>query len=681
MTRRDDDKTRSRRPASSTPRRKTTAAPRRPASSTPRRKAVPTPRRDGRQRTSNPRDPRRRIVALLCLFCLIGIAFIYSLVDLQTVRADRFRDIGEEQRSRAVALAGYRGTLLDRDGAVLAASTPGQQLVVDPQKVVDPVATAAVLGPALGIDASLLIDPLTPASPQDRYGVLAESIDDIGLARYLDLTDDEQLDDVLNGISVVPIEERIYPAGDLARPVIGKMGDDQGIYGLEWQLDEALQGEAGVDRHERSVFGVISVGDRDVEPATPGDDVYLTIDQNIQYVVEEALIEHCEDTLANSAQAVVSDPRTGEILAMATVIRTEAGECIVPIYNAPLVISFEPGSVIKMVTAAAAVEELGWDSTTTFDVPNSIVVEDKEFFEHDEHPVAPYPVAQIVAQSMNVGTIMMGQAVGAEKLASYLGAFGFGQETELGWKDELTGVVRPYDEWYGSDIGSISIGQGMSATAVQLAMAYNTIANDGVYLGPKLVRSIVDDDGVEQAQPSQITRRVVSSETAAEVTKMLTAVVDPNGIGTGRAAAVPGYTVAGKTGTAWKVFEDENGVNGYGRPGNRRYVVTFAGFLPANDPQLSIVVVVDEPKTQTSAGLVAAPVFADVAHYVVRILGIAPEHDALVPGELVRGTPAPASEEPSTEPPMDQAPELEVETLEVAAVEQADAAGESSAQG
>ncbi|MEZ5228037.1 MAG: penicillin-binding protein 2 [Acidimicrobiales bacterium] len=474
------------------------------------------------------------------------------------------------------------------------------------------------------------------------------------------------MEQALNGISVVPVEERIYPAGNLARPVVGKMGVDRALYGLEWQFNQALEGEAGIDRHERSVFGVISVGEREVEPATKGDDVYLTIDQNIQYVVEEALIQHCQDTLANSAQAVVSDPRTGEILAMATVLRTEDGDCVVPIYNAPLVDTFEPGSVIKMVTAAAAVEELGWDSATTFDVPNSIVVEDKEFFEHDEHPVAPYPVAQIIGQSMNVGTIMMGQAVGPEKLSQYLAAFGFGQETGLGFKDEASGRVRPYDEWYGSDIGSISIGQGMSTNTVQLAMAYNTIANDGVYLAPKLVRSIVSADGTEEPQPSQVTRRVISPESAAEVKKMLTAVVDPNGIGTGRAAAVPGYTVAGKTGTAWKVFEDENGDVGYGYPGNRRYVVTFAGFLPAEDPQLSIVVVVDEPKTQTSAGLVAAPVFADVAHYVVRIMGIAPEHDALAPGEVVRGTPAAVTDEPLTETPIDGGETLEVETLDLA---------------
>ncbi len=629
------------------------------------------------QRTSHPRDPRRRIVALLCAFCLIGIAFIYSLADLQTVNADLYRDIGEEQRSRAVALTGYRGTLLDRDGAVLATSTPGQQLVVDPQKVDDPAATAAILGPVLGTDAATLVDPLTPASDEDRYGLLAESIDDESLARFLDLADDENMEALLRGISVMPIEERIYPAGELARPIVGKMGVDQALYGLEWQFDEALQGEAGVDRHERSVFGVISVGEREVQPATPGDDIYLTIDQNIQYVVEEALIEHCQDTLAKSAQAVVSDPRTGEILAMATVIRAEDGSCVVPIYNAPLVHTFEPGSVIKMVTAAAAVEELGWSSDTTFDVPNSIIVEDKEFFEHDEHPVAPYPVTQIIAQSMNVGTIMMGQAVGPAKLSEYLADFGFGQETGLGFKDEATGTVRPYDEWYGSDIGSISIGQGMSTNTVQLAMAYNTIANDGVYLGPKLVHSIVADDGTLQPQPAQVTRRVVSSETAAEVTKMLTAVVDTDGIGTGRAAAVPGYTVAGKTGTAWKVFEDENGVNGYGSPGNRKYVVTFAGFLPADDPQLSIVVVVDEPQTQTSAGLVAAPVFADVAHYVVRILGIAPEHDALAPGEVVRGTPAEASEEPLTETPVE--PTLEVETLDIAETANPGSADEESA--
>ncbi len=606
-------------------------------------------------RTSHPIDPRRRILVLLAVFSVVSIGFIASLVDLQAFRDDRFRDLGQEQRTRSVSLAGYRGSILDRDGAVLAASTPGQQLVVDPQKVEDPAATAAVLAPVLGVDAATLIEPLTPDSGDDRYGLVAESLDDDGLARFLDLRTMESTAELVAGVTVEPVEERIYPADRLARPIIGKV---DGGYGMEWQFDEALQGQAGVDRHERSVFGIISVGERSVEPASTGDDVSLTIDQNIQYVVEEALIAHCQETLARSAEAVVSNPQTGEILAMATVVRTEAGDCVVPIFNAPLVFGFEPGSVIKMVTAAAAVEDLGFTSDTTFDVPNSITVADYEFEEPHEHPVAPYPVEQIIAQSMNVGTIMMAQQVGAERLSHYLEAFGFGQETGLGWKDENFGRVRPAGEWFGSDYGSIPIGQGMTVNTVQLAMAYNTIANDGVYLAPKLIRSITSHDGTEREQPAQESRRVISDESADEVTKMLTAVVDPDGIGTGRAAAVPGYTVAGKTGTAWKVFEDEAGDVGYGVPGNRRYIVTFAGFLPANDPQLSIVVVVDEPQTHTTAGLVAAPVFADIAHYVVRIMGIAPEHGTLDDGEVVRGTPAvaPVAEDPIPPAPVDGAP-------------------------
>ncbi len=605
------------------------------------------------RRTTHPTDPRRRIIALLVVFCLVGVAYIGSLVDLQTVRPERYRGIGEDQRTRAVSLAGYRGTVHDRNGAVLAVSMPGRQLVADPQLVDDPTATATVLGPVLGVDPTTLIDELTPASAEDRYGELVDSIDDETLARFLEVRENPATADLVSGIAVVPVEERVYPAETLARPVVGVVDEaEDGQYGVEWQYDESLQGHEGVERYERSVFGAISVGERSIEPPTPGDDVYLTIDENIQYVVEQALIEHCQDTLANSAQAVVSHPRTGEILAMATVIRAESGECVVPIYNAPLVDTFEPGSVLKLVTAAAAVEELGYTADTTFDVPNSIMVVDKEFVEPHEHEVAPYPVEQIIAQSMNVGTIMMAQAVGPERLEAYLRAFGFGQQTGLGFKDEAAGTVRPWSEWMGSDQGSIPIGQGMTSNTVQLAMAYNTIANDGIYLAPRLIRSIVAQDGTERTQPAQVSRRVLSPESAREVNRMLQAVVDPTGIGTGTAAAVPGYTVAGKTGTAWKLFRDDTGTLTYGDAGSRRYVVTFAGFLPADDPQLSIVVVVDEPRTETTAGLVAAPVFADIAHYVVRILGIAPEHDDLAVGELVRGTPAVA---PAPEPPVDPA--------------------------
>jgi cell division protein FtsI (penicillin-binding protein 3) len=525
----------------------------------------------------------------LTVFLLIGVGFVAVLVDLQAVRPDRYRDLGEDQRLRTTNLAGYRGSILDRDGFVLASSTPGQELVVDPQLVEDPDAMADLVAPILGVEPASLMSELTPSSSADRYGRLAAELDEPQVAILLEVFATAEAEQ-LRGLVMRPIEQRIYPADRLAVPIVGKVDpDEQGISGIEWQFDELMQGHGGVRSSEVGAFGSITGGERSIEPPTEGHDVVLTIDHRIQYVVEQALIEHCEEMGAASANSVVTDPRTGEILAMATVSRSDNGACVVPGTNQPLVDTFEPGSVLKLVTLAGAVEELGYTGASAISVPPSIVIEDKKFVDHPPHPPADFPVTQIMADSMNVGTIKLAEELGPERLYDYLSAFGFGQETGIGFRYEALGTVRTPDEWYGSDRGSIAIGQGITANSVQLISAYNAIANDGVYLSPTLVRSLVGPDGEPKPLGAQVSRQVVSERTANEVTAMLTQVVET---GTGTAAAVPGYSVAGKTGTAWKVFQDGPYKGTYGEAGARHYVVTFAGFLPAENPELSIIVVV-----------------------------------------------------------------------------------------
>ncbi len=582
-------------------------------------------------------DVRKRLLVLLGAFLLVGIGFVGVLIDLQAVRPDMYVAIGENQRTRTVHLPGYRGTITDRDGFVLALSTPGVEIVADPLMIENPAATAALLAPILDLSVDELTETLRPANDGDRYAMVAADLNDERTARIALLKEDEDNNKALVGIFVRAQENRVYPADSLALPVVGRVDPQEiGYSGLEWQFDEIMQGSGGYERSEAGAFGSITGGEYVFEPAIPGNDIVLTLDHRIQYVTEQALIAHCDETQAEGANAVVSDPRTGELLAMATVIRGEHG-CFVPRQNAPLVATFEPGSVIKMVTAAAAVEDHGITADTIIEVPAEITVGDKQFFNHS--PAAPYPVRQVIADSMNTGTIGLAQMVGPERLRHYLGGFGFGKTTGLDFRYEARGNVP--EEWFGSDLGSIAIGQGVSVNTVQLAAAYNVIANDGLYISPSLIRTMVGPDGEQilgQAQPSH---RVVSSETAEEVTTMLTDVVAG---GTGVSAAVPGYTVAGKTGTAWQAFEQANGSYGYGESGNRKYVVTFAGFLPAESPELSIVVVVNEPKTATTASKIAAPVFADIAQYAIRILAIPPSDRSLVDPsgqDLVRGTPAP----------------------------------------
>lgn len=602
--------------------------------------------------TSNPRTVRtvnvhRRLLSLLALFLLAGVAYVGVLVDLQALRPEEYVAVGEKQRTRTIDLAGYRGTITDRDGFVLALSTPGTEVVVDPTMLANPAATADLLGPVLGQTATELLEKLVPDNKESRYALVAPAVTQSQAARLALLRENSDNADALVGVFVQAQEERVYPAGSLATPVIGRVNRQElGTFGLEWQFDELMQGSAGYEQTESGAFGSITGGEYVFEAAVPGNDIVLTLDHRIQYVTEQELIDHCEETEAAGANAVVSDTRTGEILAMATVIRKD-GVCQVPRSNAPLQATFEPGSVIKMVTAAAVVEDQGVGANTVLEVPERIEVGDKWFSNHS--PAAPYPIRQIIGDSMNAGTIQLAQQVGPDRLRYFLEAFGFGQPTGLDFRYEANGKVPA--EWYGSDIGSIAIGQGISVNTVQLAAAYNVIANGGHYIAPSLIRSMVGPDGTHLPATQQDARRVVSAETAAEVTTMLVDVVSD---GTGTEAAVPGYTVAGKTGTAWQVYEQPDGSFSYGPDGDRRYVVTFAGFLPAEDPQLSIVVVVNAPNTgaSTSAGKIAAPVFSNIAEYAIRILGIPPgntTHQDLALDELVRGTPAPATGESAVE--------------------------------
>lgn len=582
-------------------------------------------------------DIRKRLLVVLAFFLATGVGYIGVLVDLQAIRPEEYVAIGEQQRSRTVNLAGYRGTISDRDGFVLALSTPGIEVVADPQMIDDHAATAALLAPILDMSTDELTEVLLPSSDTDRYAMVSAKVSDQMASEIAVLTENSDNDSLLNGIFVRAQEQRVYPADDLALPIIGRVDPQEiGFSGLEFQYNEAMAGTAGYEQSESGVFGSITGGDYVFEAAVPGNDIVLTLDHRLQYVTEQELIAHCEETSASGANSVVSDTRTGEILAMATVTRID-GKCVVPKQNVPLQAVIEPGSVLKMVTAAAAVEDHGLTANTVLDVPSSIDVGDKTFENH--YPAAPYPVRQVIADSMNAGTIQLAQQVGDDRLRYYLDAFGFGRQTGLDFRYENRGRVP--EAFFGSDLGSVAIGQGISVNTVQLAAAYNVIANGGQYVAPSLIRSMVDSDGAEVQTPALETRRVISPQSAAEVTTMLVDVVTD---GTGTAAAIPGYTVAGKTGTAWQVFEQPDGTFGYGPDGGHKYVVTFAGFLPAENPQLSIIVVVNDPQTATTASKIAAPVFADIAQYAIRILAIPPSDaarlEAGVEGTL-RGTPAP----------------------------------------
>ena len=413
-------------------------------------------------------------------------------------------------------------------------------------------------------------------------------------------------------------QARFTPAGDLARSLLGQVGyDNEGLSGVEQAFDDRLSGEPGHLVVERDPEGrTIPAGRHQIDPARPGEDLILTIDRGLQYEVERILANQIATVGAKGGIVIVSDPETGEILAMAN---QESDPTTGAVANSgndlAITANYEPGSVNKMITLSAALEEGLVTPEQVFDVPAVHQVADKQYT--DSHPGA-LTVTDILAESSNVGTIMIAQQLGEERLDEYLRRFGFGGDTGLGLPHEENGFVPPVADWSGTSIGSIPLGQGISVTAMQMLFAYNVIANDGVYVAPSLVEATRDSEGERHDTPPGDSRRVVSPTTAAQMRAMLTEVIDH---GTGTAAAIDGYDAAGKTGTARKPQEG----GGYkDADGNYHYISTFAGFLPAGDPKLSVIVVIDEPTTSPYAATVAAPAFAEIGRYAARTMGVAP---------------------------------------------------------
>ena len=552
-------------------------------------------------------------MGVLAVFMLLLTLVIVHLVDLQLVRPDRYLAQGQLQRVRSTKLLAGRGALLDRNGDKLALSIPQRTIFADPSMIAEPATSANQLAPVLGLDRDKLESDLRRPG---RFVVLARTVPD-------DVADEVQALNIA-GISSFEEFKRFNPSGDLARPVVGRVTEDgsEGTGGLEKTYDEVLRGHSGEITFERSRSGgTIASGKRHVEPARPGSDLVLTLDQSLQFETEKVLIEAVTQANSKGGMAIISRPGTGEILAMANVSRNaETGTVGLAKENLAVTMAFDPGSVNKVITVAGALDAGVVEPADQIFVPYSLQVADHRF--RDDHPHADemMPITDILADSSNVGTIKLAQALGAERVDGYLRSFGFGQPTGLDLPGETNGLMLPVDEWSGTSIGSIPIGQGISVSAVQMLAAYNVIANNGRYVAPRLVDATIGTDGVRHEVQRSERHDVVSPDTARAVRDMLTQVVER---GTGEKAAVPGYSVAGKTGTARKPLP--NGA-GYGKAGEYKYVSTFAGFVPAERPELSIIIVIDEPGADVSyyASDVAAPAFSQLARVALRDLQIPP---------------------------------------------------------
>jgi cell division protein FtsI (penicillin-binding protein 3) len=542
---------------------------------------------------------RVRALLLVSLLAFGGIGL--RLVQIQTLSAPRMRRIALQQRLHKIPLSAERGGIFDRNGSDLAISVTRDTIYADPKFVSDPGMYAAKLAPVVGIPETGLYEKLLEgARTGNRYVVIAKTVDDPVAARAKKLV----TRDNLAGVGFVAESKRVYPSDLLAAPLLGTVGtDQQGLSGIESQYDHMLEGRAGTievevdqDGHEipRTVRKSIS--------ARRGTDLVLSIDENLQYQVERSLADQVAAQHAAGGTAVVTDIRTGDVLAMASVDGMEYGARLAgPLeHNRPMTDVLEPGSTNKAITVATALEKNLIQPDTVLSVPYSIQMGSHTFKDDEEHGLLNLTPGEIITQSSNVGAIKIADRLGKVELDHALRRFGLGSLTAAKFPGQSPGLLLPVSQYADTGMGSVPIGYGLAVTPLQMLDVYSTLANGGVSVPPRLLNATIDANGRHEEIPIVEGTRVVSKRTAGLVTQMLEGVVRQ---GTGACAAVTGFDVAGKTGTSRKA-----GPGGYSETD---HMASFVGYAPAEAPRIAAIVVLDTPD-DVYGGRAAAPVFSEI---------------------------------------------------------------------
>jgi cell division protein FtsI (penicillin-binding protein 3) len=569
----------------------------------------------------------RRVRLLVAAF---SVAFAVVLVRagwLQAVRGDSLGELAASQHRESLTTPAHRGTIYDRTGVELAIGERAATVYANPRQIDNPRTVALTVGRALGVDPAELLPLLTDRSRGFVY-----------LVRKADARRAEALRKRgIVGVGFLPEERRMYPLRTVASEIVGYAGtENHGLSGLELGLERIVGGRDGAKTIIRDPFGH-ALSTVESKEARDGRDVRLTIDNTLQREVERVLARTRERWNAKATTAVVLDPKTGGILAMAVEPGFDANRFPrVPRdiqRNRAVTDTYEPGSTFKIVTLSAVLETGMVQPTDTYTLPYKIRVSDRVIQDAAPRGTETMSVAEILSKSSNVGVITLALGLGRERLSQWIDRWGFGHRTGVEYPGETPGIVVPPEKWSGSTIGNVPIGQGIAVTPLQMVRAFGAIANGGVAIQPHFV------DRVEGA-PGRARRlgrkRIISERTAKQLTAMLRGVVED---GSGVEAKVPGYFVAGKTGTAAKPDPVRGGYS------ETHYVGSFVGFAPARNPRVVVLVTVDEPKGTIWGGTVAAPAFSEIMRFALQYLQVPPD----LPAEAAKAAAMAAAEaaEPS----------------------------------
>jgi cell division protein FtsI (penicillin-binding protein 3)/stage V sporulation protein D (sporulation-specific penicillin-binding protein) len=549
------------------------------------------------RRTLDGRVRLLRVVFVIAFLAIGGKAIALTSVD------GHLAAIARDQQIRAVVLPAHRGAILDRDGTQLAVARAAKTVYATPYMLDDPKTAAKELAAALKLKwrrVNRAID-----DPQSGFAYVARQADPILADKATALG--------LPGVASYVEEKRVYPMNTAAAQVVGFAGtDDRGLAGMEYRYDKELAGTAGRQVVVRDPAGQALRVIQSVPPRA-GQDVRLTIDNGIELMADNVLAETVRLYHAKGGTAIVENPKTGEIYAMSNVPLVNAnrfGAAPADQGNKAVIYSYEPGSTFKMVTVAGALSDGLVKPSTSFVLPPTLRVGDRVIHDAEQRGTERMTVRQILAKSSNVGAVTIGwKLLGKQNLLDWTYRFGFGKLTGIDFPGEVPGFVLPGDKWWSSTVGNVPLGQGISVTPIQMVAAYGAIANGGVMMKPYLTAQVGT-----RVTPWREGRRIVTPKVARQVRSMLSDVVAD---GTGTEAQIPGYVVAGKTGTAQKALPTGGGYS------KVNYVASFIGMVPARDPQLVVAVVVDEPHPYWG-GVVAAPAFRQIASYALQRLEIAP---------------------------------------------------------